>query len=197
MISVPFQGKPFNITVIQAYAPASNTEEAEVEWFYEDLQDLLVLTPKICPSQHQGLSNELALCNRYSNYWSFSYRFSPSHEYSRLFSFRVDWFDLLVAKGTLKSLVKDHSSKASIPQCSAFFMNQLTHPYMTSRRTIALTRRNFVSKVISLVFNTLSRFFIAFLPGSKCLLISWLQSPTTVIVEFKKIKSHCFQSFSI
>ena len=140
-------------------------------------------------SHLQGLSNESALCNRCSKYWSFSYSFSPSNEYSGLFSFRVDWFDLLAAKGTLKSLVKNHGSKASIPQCSAFFMIQLTHPYMTTGRTVVLTRWNFVSKVISLVFNTLSRFFTVFLPGSKCLLISWLQSQTTVILEPKKMKS--------
>ena len=132
-------------------------------------------------------SNESALRIRWSKYWSFS--FSPSSEYSGLISFRIDWFDLLAVQGTLKSLLQHHSSKASILWRSAFFMVQLSHPYMTTGKTIALTRWNFVSKVISLLFNMLFRLVIAFLPRSKCLLISWLQSASAVILESRKIKS--------
>ena len=118
-----------------------------------------------------------------------SFRISPSNEYTGLISFRMDWFDLLAVQGTLKSLLQHHSSKASILWCSAFFMVQLSYPYMTTRKTIALTRQNFVCKVTSLLFNMLSKLVIAFLPRSKCLLISWLQSPSTVILEPPKIKS--------
>ena len=120
-------------------------------------------------------------------YWGFST--SPSNEYSGLTSFRMDWLNLPVVQGTLKSLLQHHSSKASILQCSAFFTVQLSHPYMTTGKTIALTRQTFVSKVMSLLFNMLSRLVIAFLPRSKDLLISWLQSPSAVILEPKKIKS--------
>ena len=124
-----------------------------------------------------------------SKYWSFSFRISPANEYSGLISFRMDWLDLLVVQRTLKSLLQHHSSKTSILRCSAFFTVQLSHPYMTTGKTIALTRQTFVSKVISLLFNMLSRLVITFLPRGKCLLISWLQSPSTVILEPKKIKS--------
>ena len=117
---------------------------------------------------------------------SFSFSISPSNEYSRLISFWIDWFDLLAVQGTLKSLLQHHSSKASILQCSAFFIVQLSHPHMTSGKTIALTRWIFVGKVMSLLFNMLSRFVIAFLPRSKCLLISWLQSPSAVILDPQK-----------
>ena len=134
-------------------------------------------------------SNELALHIRWLKYWSFSFSISPSNEYLGLISFRIDWFDLLIAQGTLKSLLQHHSSKASILQCSVFFMVQLSHPYMTPGKTIALTRWTFVGKVMSLLFNTLSRFVIAFPPRSKHLLISWLQSPSAMILEPKKIKS--------
>ena len=120
-------------------------------------------------------------------YWSFSV--SHSSEYSGLISFRIDWFDLLVIQGTLKSLLQHHSSKASILWHSVFFMVQVSHPYMATGKTIALTRRTFVGKIMSLLFNMLSRLVIAFLPMSKCLLISWLQSPSAVILEPKKIKS--------
>ena len=109
-------------------------------------------------SQHQGFSNELALCSRWPKYWNFSFNISPSDEYSELISFRINWFDLLAVQGTLKSLLQHHSLKASVLQCSAFFMVQLSHPYMTTGKTIALTRWTFVSKVMSLPFNTLSRF---------------------------------------
>ena len=127
-------------------------------------------------------SNESALIKR-PKYWSFSFSISPSNRYSGLISFRMDWMDLLVVQGTLKSLLQHHSSKASILQCSVFFMVHLSHPYMTTGKTIALTRRIFVNKVMSLLFNMLSRLVIAFLPKSKHLLISWLQSPSSVILE--------------
>ena len=132
--------------------------------------------------------NELALCIRWPKCQSFSFSISPSNEYSGLISFRIDWFDLLAVQGTLKSLLH-HSSKASVLWCPVFFMVQLSHLHMTPGKTIALTIQTFVSKVMSLLFNTLSRFVIAFLPRSKCLLILWLQSPSTVTLEPKKIKS--------
>ena len=135
---------------------------------------------------------------RWPKYWSFSFRISPSNKYSRLVSFKIDWLDLLAVQGTLKSLLQHHSSKATILQHSAFFMIQLSHPYMTTGKTMALTRWTFVSKVMSLLFNMLSRLIIAFLPMSKCLLISWLQSPSAVILEPPQKKvSHCFQCFPI
>ena len=148
----------------------------------------LLLLPSIFPSI-RVFSNELALCIRWPKYWSFSFSISPSNEYSGLISFRMDWFDLLAVQGTLTSLLQHHTSKASILRHSAFFMVQLSHPYMITGKTISLTRWTFVGKVISLLFNMLSRFVIAFLPRSKCLLISWLQSPSAVILEPKKIKS--------
>ena len=135
------------------------------------------------------------LCIRWPKYWNFSLSISPSSEYSGLISFRMDWVDLLAVQGTLKSLLQHHTSKASILQHSAFFIVQLSHPYMTAGKTIALTRWTFVSKVMSLLFKMLSQFVIAFLPRSKHLLISWLQLPSTVILEPKKIKSHCFHCF--
>ena len=129
---------------------------------------------------------------------SFSFIISPSSEYSGLISFRIDWFDLLAVQGTLKSLLQHHSSKTSILRCSAFFMVQLSHPYMTTGKTIALTRWTFVSKVMSLLFIMLSRLVITFLPRSKCLLISWLKSPSAVILEPPKNKvCHCFLCFPI
>ena len=131
-------------------------------------------------------SNESSLYIRWPKNWRFSI---STNEYSRLISFRIDWLALLAVPGTLKSLLQHHSSKASALQCSDFLMVQLSHPYMTTGKTIALTRWTFVGKVMSLLFNMLSRFFIAFLPRSKCLLISWLQSPPAVILEPKKIKS--------
>ena len=121
--------------------------------------------------------------------WNFNFSISPSNEYFRLISFKIHWFDLLAVQGTLKSLLQNHSSKASILQPSAFFMVQLSQPYMTTGKTIALTRQIFVSKIMSLLFNMLSRFVIAFLPRSKRLLVPWLQSPSAVILEPKKIKS--------
>ena len=129
------------------------------------------------------------LCIRWPKYWSFSFSISPSHEYSGLISFRIDWFDLLAVQETLKSLLQHHSLKASTLQCSVFFIVQLSHLYMTTGKTITLTRWTFVSKAMSLLFNMLSRFVIAFLPRSKRLFISWLQSPSAVILEPRKIKS--------
>ena len=137
----------------------------------------LLLLPSIFPSI-RGFSNESVLCIRWPEYWSFSFSMSPSNKYPGLISCRMDWFDLLAVQGTLKDLLPHHSSKASILQCSAFFMVQLLHPYMTTGKTIGLAIWTFVGKVISLLFNMLSRFIIAFLPRSKRLLISWLQSPS-------------------
>ena len=147
-----------------------------------------LLLPSIFPSI-RVFSNESVLHIRWPKYWSFSFSISPSNEYSRLISFRMDWLDLLAIQGTLKSLLQHHSLKASILQHSAFFIVQLSHPYMTTGKTITLTRWNFVGKVISLLFSMLSRLVIAFLPRSKCHLISWLQSPSAVILEPPKIKS--------
>ena len=134
-------------------------------------------------------SSESVLRIRWPNYWSFSFSISASNEYSGLISFRMDWLDLLAVQGTLKSLLQHHSSKASILQHSAFFIVQLSYPYMTTGKTIPLTRWTFVGKVMYLLCNMLSRLVIAFLPRSKCLLISWLQSSSAVILESKKIKS--------
>ena len=148
----------------------------------------LLLLPSIFPSI-RIFSNESALFIRWPKYWSFSFSISPSSEYSGLIYFMMDWLDLPAVQGTLKSLTQYHSLKASIPQRSAFFMIQLSHPYMTTGKTMALTIWTFVGKVRSLLFNTLSRFVIAFLPRSKRLLIPWLQSPSALILEPKKIKS--------
>ena len=135
------------------------------------------------PSQHQSLSNKSTLHMRWPKYWSFSFSISPSKEHPGLISFRMNWLDLLEVQGTPKSLLQHHSSKTSILQCSAFFTVQLSHPYMTTGKTIALTRRTFVGKVISLLFNMLSRLVITFLTRSKRLLTSWLPSPSAVILE--------------
>ena len=148
----------------------------------------LLLLPSIFPSI-RVFSNESALCNRWPKYWSFSLNISPSNEHPGLISFRMDWLDLLTVQGTLKSLLQHHSSKASIIWCPTFFIVQLSHPYMTTGKTIALTRQTFVGKVMFLLFNMLSRLVIAFLQRIKCLLTSWLQSLFAVIWEPKKIKS--------
>ena len=148
----------------------------------------LLLLPLIFPSI-RDFSNELAFCVRWPKYWSFSFSISPSNEYSGLISFRIDWFYLLAVQGTLKSLLQHHNSKTSVLWCSAFFLVQLSHLYMTTGKTIALTGWIFVGKVMSLLFNMLSRLVTAFLPRSKHLLISWLQSVSPVILEPKKIKS--------
>ena len=148
----------------------------------------LLLPPSIFPII-RVFSNESALHIRWTKHWSFSFNISPSNEYSGLISFRMDWMDLLTVQGTLKSLLQHHSSKASILPRSAFFTVRLSHPYMTTGKTIALTRWIFVGKAMSLLFNMLSRLVITFLPRSKHLLISWLQSPSAVILEPKEVKS--------
>ena len=166
--------------------------QTHVHWVGDALQHLilcrpLLLLPSIFPSI--GIfSNESVLHIRWPKYWSFSFSISSSNEHPGLISFRMNWLDLLAVQGTLKSLLQHHSSKASILQCSAFFMIQLSHPYLTMGKTIALIRWTFVGKVMSLLCNMLSRFVIAFLPSSKHFLISWLRSLSAVILEPKKIK---------
>ena len=154
----------------------------------------LLLLPSIFPSI-RVFSNESAVCIRWPKYGSFRFSMSPSKEYSGLISFRIDWLDLLAVQGTLKSLLQHHSSKASILRCSAVFIVQLSHPYVTTGKTIALTRRTFVDKVMSLLFN-MSRLVIIFLPRSKHLLISWLQSPSAVILEPPKKSQPLFPLFT-
>ena len=148
----------------------------------------LLLLPSIFPNT-RGFSNESALHIRWPKYWSFSFNISPSNEQQGQISLRMDWLDLLAVQGTLKSLLQRHSSKASILLRSALFIVQLSHPYMTTGKTIALTRWTFVDQVMFLLFNMLSRLVITFLPWNKYLLISWLQSPSAVILEPRKIKS--------
>ena len=157
----------------------------------------LFLPPSIFPTV-RVFSNESVPCVRWPGYWHFSFSIRPSNDYSGLISFRVDWFDLLAVQVTLKSLFQHHSSKASILRCSAFFTVQLSHPYMTTGKTIALTRRTFFGKVMPLLFHMLSRLVMTFLPRSKRLLTSWLQSPSGVILQHPKIKvCHCFHCFPI
>ena len=155
----------------------------------------LLLLPQILPSI-RVFSNESTLCMRWPKYWSFSFSMSPSNEHPGLISFRMAWMDLLAVQGTLKSLLQHHSSKPSFLRRSAFFTVQFSHPYVTTEKTIALTRQTFVGKVMSLLLNMLSRLVITFLPRSKCLLISWLQSPSVVILEPKKIKSDTVSTVS-
>ena len=156
----------------------------------------LLLLPPILPSI-RVFSNESTLRMRWPKYWSFSFSISPSNEHPGLISFRMGWLDLLAVQGTLKSLLQHHSSKVSILWHSAFSTVQLSHPHKATGKAIALTRRTFVGKVMSLLFNMLSRLVITFLPKSKCLLISWLQSPSAVILEPPKIVSHCFHCFLV
>ena len=156
----------------------------------------LLLLPPI-PPNIRVFSNESTLHMRWPKYWRFSFSTSPSNEHPGLSSFRMEWLDLLAVQGTLKSLLQHHSSKASIFQHSAFFTVQLSHPYMTTGKNIVLTRWTFVGKVMSLLFNMLSRLVITFLPRSKCLLISWLQSPSAVILEHPKIKSDTVSTVSL
>ena len=170
------------------------------QWCYPTLSSSVV--PFSLPSAFPSIrvfSSESVLRIRWPKYWSFSFSISPSNEYSVLISIRMHWLDLLAVQGTLKSLLQHHSSKVSILQCSAFFMVQLSHPltYMTTGKTIALTRQTFVSKVMSLLFNMLSRLVIAFLTRTKRLLISWLQSPPAVILEPPKIKSVTVSTVSL
>ena len=150
----------------------------------------LLLPPSIVPSI-RVFSNQSVLRIRWPKYWGFSFCISPSNEYSGLIFFRMDWLDLPAVQGTLKSLLQHHSSKASILQCSAFFIAQLSHPYMTTGKTIALTRWSLLGKIMSLLFNMLSRLVITFLPRSKCLLISWLQS------WLKKELKQCYERISL
>ena len=154
----------------------------------------LLILPSIFPSI-RVFPNESVLQIRWPKYWTFSFSIRPSNEYSGLIFFRMDWLDLLAVQGTLKSLLQHHSSKASILWCSAFFMVQLSHPYMTTGQTIALTRQTFVGKVMSLLWNMLSRLVISFLPRRKSFVILWVQAPTAVILEPKKIKSVTVSSF--
>ena len=156
----------------------------------------LLLLPSIFPSI-RGFSKESVLCIRWPKFWRFSFSISPSNEYPGLISFRRDWLDLLAVQGTLKSLLQHHSSKASALQHSALLMVQIPNLYMTTGKAKALTTRTFVGKVMSLLFNMLSRLVIAFIPRSKCPLISWTQSPSTVILEPKKIKSITASAFSL
>ena len=155
-----------------------------------------LLPPLIFPTI-RVFSNELAPCIRWPKYWSFSFNISPSNERPVPIAFKMDWLDLLAVQRTLKSLLQHHSSKVSILQCSVFFIVQQSHPYMTTRKTIASTRWTFVDKVMSLLFNMLPRLVITFLPRSKHLLISWLQSPSTVILEPHKIKSATVSTVSL
>ena len=154
----------------------------------------LLLLPSIFPSI-RVFSNESILCIRWPKYWSFSFSISPSNEFSGLISFRMDWFDLLAVQGTLKSILQHHGSKVSILWCSVFLMIQLSHHYMTTGESIALTIWIFVGKVMSLFFHMPSRFVIVLLPKSKCLLISWLQSPSSVILDLRKENTSLFPLF--
>ena len=178
----------------------SEVTQTHVYWVCDAIQPYhplspLLLLPSIFPSI-RVFSNESVRCVRWPKYWSFSFSISPSSEYSGLISFRTDWLDLLAVQGTLKSLLQHHSSKASILQSSAFFTIQLSHPYMITGKTIALTRRTFVGKVISLLFSMMPKLVINFLPRSKRLFISWLQSPSAVILEPPKIKSDTVSTVS-
>ena len=173
--------------------------QTHVHWVGDAIQPSHPLSTPSPPtfnfSQHQGLFKRVS---SWPTFWSFSFNIGPSHEYSGLISFRINWLDLLAVQGTLKSLLQYHGSKVSILQRSAFFIVQLSHTYMTTGKTIVLTRWTFVGKVMSLFFNMLSRLVIAFLPRSKCLLISWLQSPSALILEPPKYKvCHCFHCFPI
>ena len=167
--------------------------QTHVHWVGDAIQPSHPLLSAFLPSIFSSMrvfSNVSVLHTRWSKYWSFSFNISPSNEYLGLISFRIDWLDLLAVQGMLKSLIYHHSSKASILQCSAFFIVQLSHPYMTTGKTIALTRRTFVGKVMSLLFNMLSRLVITFLPRNKHLFISQLQSPSAVILELPTQKKN-------
>ena len=187
----------------QAYLSITNSQsslrlmsiESVVPFSHLILYCPLLLLPPIPPSI-RVFSNESTLCMRWLKYWSFSFSIIPSKEIPGLISFRMDWLDLLAIQGTLKSLLQHHTSKASILRHSACFTVQLSHPYMTTGKTIALTRWTFVGKVMSLLLNMLSRLFITFLPRNKCLLISWLQSPSAVILEPQNIKSDTVSTVS-
>ena len=184
--SSPSPGVHLRLTSVESMMPSSHLI----------LGGPLLLLPPIPPSI-RVFSNESTLLMRWPKYWSFSFSIIPSKEFPGLILFRMDWLDLLAVQGTLKSLLQHHSSKASILQCSAFFTVRLSHPYMTTGKTIALTRWTLVGKVMSLLLNMLSRLVIIFLPRSKRLLISWLQSPSAVILEPQKIKSDTVSTVSL
>ena len=184
-LSIANSQSSLRLTSIESVMPSS----------YFILCHPLLLLPQIPPSI-RVFSNESTLRIRWPKYWSFSFSVIPLKENPGLISFRMDWLDLLAVQGTLKSLLQHHSSKASILRCSAFSTVQLSHPYMTTGKTIALTRRTFVGKVMSLLLNMLSRLVITFLPRNKRLLISWLQSPSAVILEPPKIKSDTVSTVS-
>ena len=177
--------------------------QTHVHWVADAIQPSRPLSSPSLPAFNLSIfssirvfSKESALQTRWPNYWSFSISICPSNEYSGLISFMIDYFDLLAVQATVKSLLQHHSLKASILQCSAFFKVQLSHPYIMTGKTIDLTRQTFVGKVMSLLFNMLSRLVLTFLSRSKHLLISWLQSPSAMILEPKKTKvSHCFHCF--
>ena len=176
--------------------------QTHVHWVGDAIQPSHPLSspspPALNLSRIRVFSNESALHIRWPKYWSFSFNISPSNKHPGPISFRMDWLDLLAVQGTHKCLLQHHSSKTSILLCSTFFIVQLSHPYMTTGKTIALTRRTFVGKVMSLLLNMLARLVITFLPRSTRLLISWLQSPSAVILEPKKYKvCHCFHCFPI
>ena len=179
-----------SMPVLPVHHQLLESTQTHVHWIGDAIQPSHpLLSPSPLPPMFPSIrvfSNESALSIRWPKYWSFSFNSSPSNEYSGLISFRMGWLDLLAVQGTLKSLLQHHSSKASILWCSAFFTVQLPHPHMTTGKTIALTKWIFVGKVISLFFNMLSRLVITFLPRSKHILISWLQSPSAVILEPKK-----------
>ena len=174
--------------------------QIHVHWVCNAIQQshsLSSSSPVFSLSPNRVFLSESVLCTRWPKYWSFSFNISPSNEHSELISFRMDWLDLLAVQGTLKNLLQHHSSKASILWRSAFFIVQLSHSYMTIGKTIALTRQTFVGKVMSLLFNMLSRLVITFLPRSKHLLILWLQSPSAVILESPKLKSATVSTVSL
>ena len=202
LLRVPWTATRSNQSILKEISPGCSLERVmlklKIQYFgHLILCRPLLLLPPIPPSI-RVFSNESTLRMRWPKYWSFSFSISPSNEYSVLISFRMNWLDLLAVQGTLKSLLQYHTSKASILRRSAFFTVQLSHPYMTIGKTIALTRQTFVGKVMSLLFNMLSRLAVTFLPRSKHLLISWLQSPSAVILEPQKNKvSHCFHCFPI
>ena len=168
-------------------SPTPRVHSNSYHWVSDAIQPSHPLSspspPAPNPSQHQGLFQWVKSLHEVAKVWSFRFSISPSNEYSGLISFRMDWLNVLAVQGTLKSLLQHHSSKPSILQLSAFFIVQLSHPYVTTGKTIALTRRTFDSKVISLLFNKLSRLVVSFLPRSKSLLISWLQSPSAVTLR--------------
>ena len=173
--------------------------QTHVHWVGDAIQPFHPLSPSpptFNLSSIRVFSNESVLHIRWPKYWSFSFSISSSNEHPGVISFRMDWLDLLAVQGTLESLLQHHSSKASVLGRSAFFIVQLSHPYKTTGKTIALTSWTFVDKVMSLLFNMLSRLVITFLPKSKCLLISWLQSPSAVILEPPKIKSDTISTVS-